>query len=84
MRKLPIVLFCLRVEGVAMRHKVEGTGRIAKERLKLMEENGPFDRSPALMERMKKEISDIVSRYCEIAPENYEIKVILKENRKRA
>lgn len=84
MRKLPIVLFCLRVEGVAMRHKMEGTGRIAKERLKLMEEDGPFDRSPALMERMKKEISDIVSRYCEIAPENYEIKVILKEDRKRA
>ena len=66
------------------KHKIEGTGQIAKERLKLMEEKGPFDRSPALMERMKKEISDIVSRYCEIAPENYEIKVILKQDRKRA
>ena len=66
------------------KHRIEGTGQIAKERLKLMEEKGPFDRSPALMERMKKEISDIVSRYCEIAPENYEIKVILKQNKKRA
>ena len=66
------------------KHRIEGTGQIAKERLKLMEEKGPFDRSPALMERMKKEISDIVSRDCEIAPENYEIKVILKQDRKRA
>lgn len=67
-----------------MRHRTEGTGRIARERLLLMEEKGPFDHSPALMERMKREISDIVSRYCEIAPEDYEIKVILKQNRKRA
>ena len=66
------------------KHRIEGTGQIAKERLKLMEEKGPFDRSPALMERMKKEISDIVSRYCEIAPENYAIKEILKQDRKRA
>ncbi|MCI7322569.1 MAG: cell division topological specificity factor MinE [Lachnospiraceae bacterium] len=66
------------------KHRIEGTGQIAKERLKLMEETGPFERSPALMERMKREISDIVSRYCEIEPENYEIKVILKQDRKRA
>ena len=66
------------------KHKIEGTGQIAKERLKLMEEKGPFDRSPSLMEIIKKEISYIVSRYCEIAPENDEIKVILKQDRKRA
>ena len=66
------------------KHRIEGTGQIAKERSKLMEEKGPFDRSPDLMERMKKEISDIVCRYCAIAPENYEIKVILKQDRKRA
>ena len=67
-----------------MRLSMKKTDSIAKERLKLMEEKGPFDRSPALMERMKKEISDIVSRYCEIAPENYEINVILKQTKKRA
>ena len=54
------------------------TGSIAKERLKFMEN------SPNLMERMKKEISDIISRYYDVSAENYEIKVILKQNKKRA
>lgn len=67
-----------------MRHNAEGTDQIAKERLKLMVEAEPMEHSPITMRHMKKEISDIISRYYDITPDNYEIRVILKQNRKRA
>lgn len=57
---------------------------IARERLKLMVESEPMECSEAAMVRMKKEIADIISRYYEITPENYEIKVVLKQQKKRA
>lgn len=60
------------------------SNHIAKERLKLMMESEPLECAPETMVQMKKEISDIVSRYFEISPDKYEIKVILKQNRKRA
>jgi septum formation topological specificity factor MinE len=53
---------------------------VAKERLLLMGEAFPFEESPLMARRMKKEIFDIISRYYEISPEDYEIKVILKQN----
>lgn len=68
-----------------MRHNRAGaTGSIAKERLKLMVESESMDHSPVVITRMKKEIADIIARYYEVSPENYEIKVILKQNKKRA
>ena len=68
-----------------MRHnRAEATGIIAKERLKLMVESESMDHSPVVITRMKKEIADIIARYYEVSPENYEIKVILKQNKKRA
>ena len=67
-----------------MKHNTEMTGSIARERLKFMIESGQMENSPNLMERMKKEISEIISRYYDISAENYEIKVILKQNKKRA
>lgn len=67
-----------------MRHRGERTGQLAKERLKLMVESEPLECTPSAMNRMKKEISEIISRYYEISPENYEIKVILQQNKKRA
>ncbi len=67
-----------------MRYRRELSNSIAKERLKLMIESEPVECAPDLMARMKKEISDIVSRYFEINPEKYEIKVILKQTKKRA
>lgn len=72
------------MKGKFMEQRAEGTDQIAKERLKLMVEDMPFEHSPATARRMKKEISDIISRYYEMNPENYEIRVILKQNRKRA
>ncbi len=68
-----------------MRHnRAEATGSIARERLKLMVESEVMEHSPAMITRMKKEIADIIARYYEVSPENYEIKVILKQNKKRA
>lgn len=55
---------------------------IAKERLKLMIESEPIECAPDIMNRMKKEVSDIIGRYFELTPDSYEIKVILKQNRK--
>lgn len=63
---------------------MEDSKMIARERLKLMVESEPMECSEAEMVRMKKEISDIISRYYEIAPDNYEIKVVLRQNKKRA
>lgn len=68
-----------------MKHKrMDGAGTLAKERLKLMVESEPLECTPSAMSRMKKEISDIISRYYEISSDTYEIKVILKPNKKRA
>lgn len=67
-----------------MRPDRSGTNSIAKERLKLMMESEPMECGPDKMSQMKKEISEIVSRYFDVSPDNYEIKVILKQNRKRA
>ncbi len=64
--------------------KKEYSNTIAKERLKLMMETEPVECTPEIMTQMKKEISEIISRYFEISPDKYEIKVILKQNRKRA
>ena len=72
------------MRGKSFEKNSEGTDQIAKERLKLMVENLPFEHSAVAAQRMRKEISDIISRYYEMNPENYEIRVILKQNRKRA
>ena len=45
-------------------HRQDGSGPIARERLKLMAESAPFEHSPAA--------------------DDYEIRVVLKQNRKRA
>lgn len=68
-----------------MKHnRAEATGSIAKERLKLMVESEVMEHSPAMITRMKREIADIITRYYDVSPGNYEIKVILKQNKKRA
>jgi cell division topological specificity factor MinE len=66
------------------RHRSEGSEQTAKERLKLMAEATPLTNSPIAARRMKKEISDVIARYAEIEPQDYEIRVVLKQNRERA
>lgn len=58
------------------------SNQVAKERLKLMIEAEPIECTPELMARMKREVSDIIGRYFELSSDAYEIKVILKQNRK--
>ena len=66
------------------RSRAEATGSIARERLKLMVESETMEHTPAIKTKKKKEIADIIARYYEVSPDNYEIKVILKQNKKRA
>jgi septum formation topological specificity factor MinE len=56
------------------------SNEIARERLMQMGETFPFEGSTLTARRMKKEIFDIISRYYKISPEDYEIKVVLKQN----
>jgi cell division topological specificity factor MinE len=67
-----------------MKGRRERTGIIAKERLKLMLEAEPVDFGQDKMAQMKKEISDIVERYFDVLPDEYEIKVILKAKREKS
>jgi cell division topological specificity factor len=67
-----------------MRSKWGYSDTIALERLKLMVEAEPVECSPRVLEQMKKEISEIVNRYFELDTDAYEIKVVLKQNKKRA
>ena len=79
------IIFSLAERSAAMKgRKQEDSRLIAKERLKLMVDSEPLECSETAMNRMKREIADIISRYYEIAPDNYEIKVVLKQNKKRA
>ena len=67
-----------------MKRKHGYTDSIAKERLRFMVDSGDTEGSFDLMNQLKKEISDIVFRYYDINPEEYEIKVVLKQVKKRA
>lgn len=57
---------------------------VAKERLKLMQESEGTPYTLEIMDQIQKEISDIILRYFDIAQDDFEIKVILKQDQKRA
>ena len=63
-------------------HK-ENTSSIAKERLKLMMESDTLEYSVSDISRLKKEISALVSRYFDISADMFEVKITLKQNKKR-
>ncbi len=65
-------------------HRYASTDSIARQRLQLMCESEPVECSPDLMHHMKQEISDVIARYFALPADEYEIKVILKQKRKRA
>jgi septum formation topological specificity factor MinE len=56
---------------------------IAKERLKLMMESDSLEYSSKDIAQLKKEISQLVSRYFDSPADMYEIKITLKQNKKR-
>ena len=64
-------------------HK-EDSSSIAKERLKIMMESDTLEYSSRDISRLKKEISSLVSRYFDLSPDMFEVKITLKQNKKRA
>jgi len=63
-------------------HK-EDSSSIAKERLKLMMESDTLAYSASDISSLKKEISSLVSRYFDISADMFEVKITLKQNKKR-
>ncbi|MBQ2902167.1 MAG: cell division topological specificity factor MinE [Agathobacter sp.] len=63
-------------------HK-EDASSIAKERLKLMMESDTLEYSSNDISRLKKEISALVSRYFDVSADMFEIKITLKQDKKR-
>lgn len=63
-------------------HK-DNSSSIAKERLKLMMESDTLEYSASDISRLKSEISALVSRYFNISADMFEVKITLKQNKKR-
>ena len=59
------------------------SGNVAKERLKLMMNADHQKLDDATMELIRQEIGCIITKYVVIEPENIEIKVMLKDYKKR-
>ena len=59
------------------------SGNVAKERLKLMLNADHQKLDDATMELIRQEIGCIITKYVVIEPENIEIKVMLKDYKKR-
>ena len=61
----------------------DNSSSIAKERLKVMMESDTLEYSAGDISRLKKEISALVSRYFDISADMFEVKITLKQNKKR-
>ena len=59
------------------------SGNVAKERLKLMMNADHHKLDEATMELIRQEIGCVITKYVVIEPENIEIKVMLKDYKKR-
>jgi len=57
---------------------------VAKERLKIMMESDALEYSSKDISRLKKEISSLINRYFDVPADMFEIKITLKQNKKRA
>lgn len=63
-------------------HK-DNSSSIAKERLKIMMESDTLEYSASDISRLKREISALVSRYFDISADMFEVKITLKQSKKR-
>ena len=61
----------------------EDASCIAKERLKIMMESDTLEYSSNDISRLKKEISNLVSRYFDISADMFEVRITLKHDKKR-
>ncbi len=67
-----------------MRFHKENSSSIAKERLKLMMESDTLEYSSTDISRLKKEIANLISRYFDVSADMFEVKITLKQKKKRA
>ena len=70
-------------KGVSMMFYKTESDKIAKERLKQMMEAEVLEFPSADVIQLKKEISTIVGRYFNMSPDMFEIKISLKQDKKR-
>lgn len=63
-------------------HK-EDASCIAKERLKLMMESDTLEYSTNDISRLKREISALVSRYFDVSADMFEVRITIKQDKKR-
>jgi septum formation topological specificity factor MinE len=56
---------------------------VAKERLRLMIETEALEQPSEDIIQLKKEISCLVGRYFNVSPDMFEIKITLKQDKKR-
>ena len=61
----------------------EDASSIAKERLKLMMESDTLEYSSNDISQLKKEIAALVSRYFDVSTDMLEVRITLKQNKKR-
>lgn len=59
------------------------SGNIAKERLKLMMEAERQKLDDDTLSQIRQEIGSVITKYVDIEPENVEVKVMLKDYKKR-
>lgn len=59
------------------------SNEIAKERLKFMLDTENLEKDSVDITQLKKEISSLVGRYFKESPDNFEIKITLKQDKKR-
>ena len=61
----------------------EDASGIAKERLKLMMESDSLEYSSNDISRLKREIASLVSRYFDVSADMFEVRITLKQDKKR-
>lgn len=59
------------------------SGHIAKERLKLMMDAERKKLDDDTLNQIRQEIGTVITKYVDIEPENIEVKVMLKDYKKR-
>lgn len=77
---------CLRIKrNMSEKNQVSGasSGTVAKERLKLMMDAEKQKLDDDTLKQIRQEIGTVITKYVDIEPENVEVKVLLKDYKKR-
>lgn len=77
---------CLRIKrNMGEKNQVSGasSGTVAKERLKLMMDAEKQKLDDDTLKQIRQEIGTVITKYVDIEPENVEVKVLLKDYKKK-